>query len=860
MKHPKEYDTYQSSLVAQYVPRLRLDRIFDQATKCQLVYVIAGAGYGKTQAVRHYIEQQEDAVVRWMQLTESDNISSRYWESLTHTIAFDHPEFASKLRELGFPETRSRFKQFAEIVRNTEHRSRKTFLVLDDFHLIHAEEALLFAERCAHLHIPNTCVIMLSRTQPEINVVSLLSKGEVHTITEEELRFTPEDATAFFQQQAMPLSDQDIACLMDTTKGWALAINMFSLILKKVPHNVKYALDVMRKNMLQLMETEAWNDFSETAQKTLAKLSMLSDLPVLPFQELSNDIAFFQNTPGLSSFISFHRFSNEFFIHPLYLEFLQTKQHILSQEEKQETYQWAAQWCSEHDFHIDAMYYCAKSQQFDRMIQTLFSYPLKLSRESSKYFLSILENLAVDDERQDDTNILFLTNYFIPLLLVGAGRYREARERAQDVAQKWAHVDGPFAALLLYATYNNLAYIDMYTCVFTHKYEAPEYLRKAVEHYKRFPVPKREMAGAFINADLRSFACLVGEGADLSEFDTFLEASRKTAIYTEEMPYELYTGYEELVACEYAFFKNQPDIARSHAHSAIQKAREKKQYSIVATAEQYLLRIALQKGNVPLIKEILKQLHGHLDNPNFWNRQLYYDLYTGFFHVQTGRIKEMPEWLIMDEKEPAADIRMPVRELMLGTWYHIATKKYNQALTVLSASYPRAPHERFLFGELRFSLLTAVAHYHVGDMKEAMAELQRAYELSFQGVFEMAFIELGKELRPLIHFASKQENPGIPAEWLKKIERKISIYAKKITVVANALNDTAKTEKMISLSEREREVLRDLYHGLSREEIALNRYLSINTVKKILQAIYIKLDAHNNVDAIRIALEKKLID
>jgi len=52
------------------------------------------------------------------------------------------------------------------------------------------------------------------------------------------------------------------------------------------------------------------------------------------------------------------------------------------------------------------------------------------------------------------------------------------------------------------------------------------------------------------------------------------------------------------------------------------------------------------------------------------------------------------------------------------------------------------------------------------------------------------------------------------------------------------------------LSAREYEVLTDLYHGLSREEIAAHRFLSINTVKKIFQSIYIKLDASNNIDAI----------
>jgi DNA-binding NarL/FixJ family response regulator len=63
----------------------------------------------------------------------------------------------------------------------------------------------------------------------------------------------------------------------------------------------------------------------------------------------------------------------------------------------------------------------------------------------------------------------------------------------------------------------------------------------------------------------------------------------------------------------------------------------------------------------------------------------------------------------------------------------------------------------------------------------------------------------------------------------------------------------------ILLSDREKKVLNDLYQGLSREDIAENQYLSINTVKKVLQSLYLKLDAKNNVEAIRIAIEKNLL-
>jgi len=837
--------------------RPRIFDILERASNHRLVYVIAGAGYGKTEMVHHYIKQQQDAVVWWFQLTERDNISSRCWERYAHTISMTNPELATKLRELDFPETLVQFKQFAELMKSKECDTRKTFIVLDDFHLIHSKRVIDFVERCAQMHTSDLCIIILSRSEPNINAVSLLVKGKVSIVTEDELRFTEKEAEIFFLQQAISFSRQDILQILKVTKGWPLAINMLVVILKRTSNNLKYALDAMSQNIFKLLENEAWDSFSEHVQKTLVKLSLLSDLPAALLQE---EMEFFQDIPELASFIWFSSFTSEVKIHPLYLEFLRSKHHILSDEEEQEAYQRAIDWCVKNDFYIDAMRYYAKLGQFEDMVKMLLSHPLRLPRDTSEYFLDIIDNLNVGEERQQARSLLVLKNFFTPLLLAGAGRYEEAENRALAVIKEWEHVDEPLASVFLYTSYSNLSYLSMYTCTFTHEYNGSVYLKKSVEYSKRAPAPPAQVTGAFINADIRSFACLVGEGADLHELDQFLEAARQTALYIDQTPFFVYAGYEDLVACECAYFKNQPSLARNCAHDAILKAREKKQYSIAAMAESYLLRIAMQEGNAALVKEILKHMHSYLDNPNFSNRQLYYDLYTGAFYALAGLPEMVPQWLVVDEKETAAGIRMPARELIVNTLYYLSAHKYQQALTILCNSYPREPYERFLFGELKLLILMAVARIKTGDTQGAIANFGKAYKMSFDGIFEMFFIERGKELHPLVAAALDQTGHGIPEKWLKTIDRKASIYAKKLAIITSALKKDHNIIETASLSNREIAVLKDMYHGLSREEIAANQYLSINTVKKTLQSIYVKLDASNNVDAVRIALEKKLIE
>jgi len=555
----------------------------------------------------------------------------------------------------------------------------------------------------------------------------------------------------------------------------------------------------------------------------------------------------------------FDSFAGDYRVHPLYLEFLQTKADVLSEKEKRDFYKLAVRWCFENGFNMDAIKYYAKLGQYDEILKNFLKYPFKMPRDACEYYLDIIENLGDAGDGQNDIDLLLLRNMFVPLLLVGASRHEEAMARSFDVIRQWEHSDAPFANNLLSIAYSNLAYVDMYVCPATYKYDFPEYMKKAVEYYKSASAPLVEVSGAFSIADVRSFACFLGENADLQEFDRFLEATREAAVYIAQTPHGMYCGFADLAACEIAFFKNQIEAARNFAYESIIKAREKGQYSIAMAATRFLLRIAVYEGDSTMVKVLLKQLGDYLDIPEFWNRQLLYDLYTGMFYAQTRLPMLAPSWLTTDEKEAASELHIPVWELIVGAKLHIAAKQYNQALTALCNAYPRHPHHRFLLGELTLSLLLAVTRLNTGDVKGAMLDFAKAYRLSFEGVFEIVFIELGREMHPLVAEALKQEDIGIPESWLGMIDRKASIYAKKAAVVANMFADIAGVGKPGLLSDREREVLSDLYHGLSREEIAVNRYLSINTVKKVLQSIYIKLDAGNNVDAVRNALERGLI-
>ncbi|MDR3123161.1 MAG: hypothetical protein LBU16_05225, partial [Treponema sp.] len=63
-----------------YLERPRVDALVERAVQSPVVIVVAGAGYGKTHAIYSFVRKRQ-AKTGWMQLSERDNIASRFWEN-----------------------------------------------------------------------------------------------------------------------------------------------------------------------------------------------------------------------------------------------------------------------------------------------------------------------------------------------------------------------------------------------------------------------------------------------------------------------------------------------------------------------------------------------------------------------------------------------------------------------------------------------------------------------------------------------------------------------------------------------------------------------------------------------------------
>ena len=137
-----------------FLERPRIDRLLEKAVRRPIVSVSAGAGYGKSLAV-YAFARKLDARITWMQLSESDNDSGRFWEKFAATVAVLSRESADKLAAIGFPATERKFSRYKDVPRTEVIFAEKYIFVYDDIHLISDKTVLGFIKRNISAPFPN---------------------------------------------------------------------------------------------------------------------------------------------------------------------------------------------------------------------------------------------------------------------------------------------------------------------------------------------------------------------------------------------------------------------------------------------------------------------------------------------------------------------------------------------------------------------------------------------------------------------------------------------------------------------------------------------------------------------------------
>ena len=154
-----------------YVRRSRLLDLFEEVVRTPLTLVVAPAGTGKTSLVAGWMAESPTPTA-WLSLDETDRDAVQFWSDVIAALETLAPGCGDRaLASLRRSATRSRAVD--ELIADLDARDRpQAVLVVDDFHLVDADEFVL--ETVSHVvrNMPKWLRVVLcrgeSRTCPSI--------------------------------------------------------------------------------------------------------------------------------------------------------------------------------------------------------------------------------------------------------------------------------------------------------------------------------------------------------------------------------------------------------------------------------------------------------------------------------------------------------------------------------------------------------------------------------------------------------------------------------------------------------------------------------------------------------------------
>jgi len=843
------FQTSHDSSASYHFERPRLNDLFMRAVKYPLVIVCAGAGYGKTSAVHDFLKRYKTSRA-WIQLSERDNIGSRFWENFAHSLSNVNPPMAEALSMMDFPDTQEKLRHYKTVAQNYFIEGKK-ILVIDDFHCIEDRSVLRFMEECFFRDIPpETTVFLISRSMARANTAGMFYREQVCNVSESDFCFTDNELSGYFRSMGISFKTDSLYEIMQDTEGWAFAINLIARSYQRAPGYGGYVRNAMKRNIFLFLETEIWAEIPERLQIFLVQLSLIDHLSVdLLTQLAGKEEGLVEEMEKQSAYLRRDSYINAYLIHPLFLEFLRTKQELLSEEQKRETYAISGDWCASNGFKIDAITYHEKAGNYQAIVLILDGLTAQMPLNIAQFVAPIL------DRAPEDTfdKVEFLAEMHLRTYLC-QGLWQKSIELLKFYEAK-------FLKLPENDTVRNRTLAQLYVC-WTYVrslmsttddiFDTEIYMEKANKYVSNLDGPGK--FGPYYTGAWSNYAGSSRKGS----LDEFAAAVTSIGKSISRGFYEVFLmGQLELIRGELGFYRGDVNSALPLLTLAVKEARSGKQFSFMNKALFYTLRIAVSQGNFALAEQALKDTKAQLDETEYFHRYLDYDIAISWYYCFLGMPEKTTEWL-QENFSPyshAAFIENYGNQIKARFCY--ATRNFAPLLAYIEEMKTR---ESILYGRVEMLAMEACIHYKMKDKGKAFAALQSAYENAFPNEIVMPFIELGKDMRTLTSaFMKAAEDNAIPKSWLEDISRKSASYAKRRTQIVTEYARAHRLTDGIAITPRETDILKDLSHGLSRAEIASSRNLSVNTVKMVINSLYSRLGAQNVADVIRIATKYKLI-
>ncbi|MGU7772923.1 LuxR C-terminal-related transcriptional regulator [Burkholderia sp. MR1-5-21] len=230
------------------VTRRTLLRKLAAAAEHTVTLIIAPAGFGKTTTLSEWCEllRTRHQLVAWLSLDSDDDdpdqLGAYLVASLSHGTGGVGQQAEKLLRKDPLTPGRT---VISVLLNEIATCGKQVFLILDDFDRLTSAPVCAAMLRLLRYAPENFHVLLGARGEPRLALSQFQAQGQLLRIDESDLRFSADDAQAFFARTAAaPLDRPAVERLNDATEGWIAGLQLAALSLKETTDTTQLARDL----------------------------------------------------------------------------------------------------------------------------------------------------------------------------------------------------------------------------------------------------------------------------------------------------------------------------------------------------------------------------------------------------------------------------------------------------------------------------------------------------------------------------------------------------------------------------------------------------------------------------------------
>jgi LuxR family maltose regulon positive regulatory protein len=204
------------------IPRQRLHRQLEEATRCPLTVLCAPAGYGKTTALVQWLESCE-VEHAWLSLDPHDNDPRWFGARLLAALELALPgrlTDAARFLQGGSDLEATVIPMAADAL-----AGRRIAIVLDDYHVIADPGCHEVTRALVDALPPGAAVVIASRETPPLRLGRRRAAGALAEIGPEELRFAADEAELLLNGSlGLELGPGQMELIDEQVQGWAAGL------------------------------------------------------------------------------------------------------------------------------------------------------------------------------------------------------------------------------------------------------------------------------------------------------------------------------------------------------------------------------------------------------------------------------------------------------------------------------------------------------------------------------------------------------------------------------------------------------------------------------------------------------------